>query len=94
MTSTCQALWAASDVVDEHIGDEPVTPLAPRIAARAAQHDLPASLVTALDANLRAQAAGDRLDETIDELDPDPGRGRLAAARFADRVRCSAHRRS
>src|SRR6476469_5652513 len=62
------ALWEASDVVDEHIGDEPVTPLAPRIAVRAAQHDLPASLVAALDSNLRAQAAGARLDETIDEL--------------------------
>ena len=62
------ALWEASDVVDEHIGDEPVTPLAPRIAVRAAQHDLPASLVAALDANLRAQTAGDRLDETIEEL--------------------------
>jgi oxaloacetate decarboxylase alpha subunit len=63
-----QVLWHASDVVDEHIGDEPVTPLAPRIAVRAAQHDLPASLVAALDANLRTQAAGDRLDETIEEL--------------------------
>jgi oxaloacetate decarboxylase alpha subunit len=62
------ALWDASDVVDEHIGDEPVTPLAPRIAVRAAQHDLPASLVTALDTKLRAQAAGARLDETIAEL--------------------------
>jgi oxaloacetate decarboxylase alpha subunit len=61
-------LWEASDLVDEYIGDEPVTPLAPRIAVRAAQHDLPASLVAALDANLRAQAAGDRLDETIAEL--------------------------
>jgi oxaloacetate decarboxylase (Na+ extruding) subunit alpha len=61
-------LWEAADVVDEHIGDEPVTPLAPRIAVRAAQHHLPASLVTALDANLRAHAAGDRLDETIAEL--------------------------
>jgi oxaloacetate decarboxylase (Na+ extruding) subunit alpha len=63
-----QALWEASDVVDEHIGDEPVTPLAPRIAVRAAQHDLPASLVTALDTNLRTQRAGDRLDEAIEEL--------------------------
>jgi oxaloacetate decarboxylase alpha subunit len=63
-----QALWEASDVVDEHIGDEPVTPLAPRVAVRAAQHDLPASLVAALDANLRSQSAGDRLDETINEL--------------------------
>jgi oxaloacetate decarboxylase alpha subunit len=62
------ALWEASDLVDEHIGDEPVTPLAPRVAVRAAQHDLPASLVAALDSNLRAQAAGDRLDEAIAEL--------------------------
>jgi len=62
------ALWEASDVVDEHIGDEPVTPLAPRIAVRAARHDLPASLVAALDSNLRAQSAGDRLDEAIAEL--------------------------
>ena len=62
------ALWEASDVVDEHSGDEPVTPLAPRIAVRAARHALPASLVAALDSNLRAQAAGARLDETIAEL--------------------------
>src|SRR6266496_1363739 len=57
------ALWEASDLVDEYIGDEPVTPLAPRVAVRAAQHGLPASLVAALDANLRAHAAGERLDE-------------------------------
>jgi oxaloacetate decarboxylase (Na+ extruding) subunit alpha len=62
------ALWRASDLVDEHIGDQPVTPLAPRVAVRAAEHDLPAGLVAALDANLRAQAAGDRLDEVLDEL--------------------------
>jgi oxaloacetate decarboxylase (Na+ extruding) subunit alpha len=61
-------LWEASDLVDEYIGDEPVTPLAPRIAVRAARHDLPASLVAALDSNLRAHAASDRLDETIAEL--------------------------
>ena len=61
-------LWRASDLVDEYIGDKPVTPLAPRIAVRAAQHHLPASLVAALDSNLRAQAAGDRLDEAIAEL--------------------------
>ena len=35
-------LWEASDVVDEHIGDEPLAPLAPRIAVRAAEYDLPA----------------------------------------------------
>src|SRR5947208_14657482 len=62
------ALWEASDVVDEYIGDEPIMPLAPRIAVRAAQHDLPASLVAALESNLRAQAAADRLDEAIAEL--------------------------
>src|ERR671939_52354 len=61
-------LWRASDLVDEYIGDEPVTPLAPRIAVRAAEHDLPAGLVAALDANLRAQGQGDRLEEVIEEL--------------------------
>jgi oxaloacetate decarboxylase alpha subunit len=61
-------LWEASDVVDEFIGDEPVTPLRPRVAVRAAQHDLPASLVAALESNLRAHAAADRLDEAITEL--------------------------
>ena len=79
------ALWERSDLVDEHIGDEPVTPLAPRIAVRAAEHDLPAGLVAALDTHLRAHAAGDRLDEVLDELQRDPPRGRLAAARRADR---------
>jgi oxaloacetate decarboxylase alpha subunit len=61
-------LWVASDLIDEHIGDEPVTPLAPRIAVRAAEHDLPAGLVAALDGNLRAQLAGDRLDEVLAEV--------------------------
>jgi oxaloacetate decarboxylase alpha subunit len=63
------ALWRASELVDEHIGDEPVTPLAPRIAARAAEHALPAGLVAALDAHLRAHAAGDRVDEVLEELE-------------------------
>ena len=36
---------------------------------RAAQHKLPVGLVAALDVQLRAQAAGDRLDEVLDELD-------------------------
>jgi oxaloacetate decarboxylase alpha subunit len=62
------ALWEASELVDEHIGDEPVSPVAPRVAVRAAEHHLPAGLVAALDANLRAQGAGDRLDEVLDEL--------------------------
>ncbi|MGZ8716139.1 MAG: hypothetical protein ACXWYO_03410, partial [Gaiellaceae bacterium] len=54
---------------NEHIGDEPVAPLAPRIAVRAAQHDLPAGLVAGVDATLRAQSAGDRLEEVLEELD-------------------------
>jgi oxaloacetate decarboxylase alpha subunit len=64
-----EALWRASELVDEHIGDEPVAPLAPRIAVRAAQHDVPAGLVTGVDATLRAQGAGDRLEEVLEELD-------------------------
>jgi oxaloacetate decarboxylase alpha subunit len=63
------ALWRAADLVDEHIGDEPVTPLAPRIAARAAEHALPAGLVAALDTHLRAHAAGDRIDDVLEELE-------------------------
>src|SRR5437763_12175794 len=62
-------LWEASDLVDEHIGDEPVAPLAPRIAVRAAQHDVPAGIVAGLDGTLRAQGAGDRLEEVLEELD-------------------------
>jgi oxaloacetate decarboxylase alpha subunit len=63
-----QKLWDASDLVDEHIGDEPVSPLPPRVAVRAAQHKLPVGLVAALDVQLRSQAAGDRLDEVIEEV--------------------------
>ncbi len=61
-------LWQAADVVDEHIGDEPLAPLAPRIAVRAAEYDLPAGLVAALDLHLRAHAAGDRLLDTLIEV--------------------------
>src|SRR5919112_578457 len=58
-------LWEASDLVDEHIGDEIITPHAPRIAVRAAEYDLPTGLVAALDMHLRAHAADDRLLETL-----------------------------
>jgi len=66
---TAEALWQASDLVDEHISDQPVAPLAPRIATRAAEHSLPAGLVAAIDLHLRKQGAGDRLDEVIAELE-------------------------
>jgi oxaloacetate decarboxylase alpha subunit len=62
------ALWRASELVDEHIGDEPVSPIPPRVATRAAQHSLPPGLVAALDLHLRANAAGDRIDEVLEEL--------------------------
>ena len=61
-------LWQAAEIVDQFIGDDPVTPLAPRIAVRAAQHELPAGLVAAIETRLRAHAASDRLDEVLDEL--------------------------
>ncbi len=61
-------LWEASDVIDEHIGDEPVSPVAPRIAVRAAEYDLPSGLVAALDVHLRAHTAADRLEEVLEEV--------------------------
>jgi oxaloacetate decarboxylase alpha subunit len=63
------ALWEATDLIDEHIGDELVTPLVPRIAVLAARHDLPASVVGGIDHALRSEGAGDRLDEVLEELD-------------------------
>jgi oxaloacetate decarboxylase alpha subunit len=62
-------LWEAADLVDEHIGDEPVAPVPPRIAVRAAQRKIPVGVVAALDVQLRTRAAGDRLDEVLDEVD-------------------------
>jgi oxaloacetate decarboxylase (Na+ extruding) subunit alpha len=63
-----ETLWHAAEIVDEFIGDAPVTPLAPRIAVRAAQHELPAGLVAAIDTRLRAYGAADRLDDVLEEL--------------------------
>ncbi len=63
-----ETLWQAAEIVDEFVGDDPVTPLAPHIAVRAAQHELPASLVAAIDTRLRAYSATDRLDDVLDEL--------------------------
>jgi oxaloacetate decarboxylase (Na+ extruding) subunit alpha len=61
-------LWRGSELVDSALGDEPVPPLSPRVAVRAAAHSLPAGLVTELDANLRSHGFGDRLDEVLEEL--------------------------
>ncbi|MEX0851419.1 MAG: acetyl-CoA carboxylase biotin carboxyl carrier protein [Gaiellaceae bacterium] len=63
-----EKLWDASDVIDEFIGDEPIAPVSPRIAVRAAEYDLPAGLVAALEVHLRAHAAADRLLEVLEEV--------------------------
>jgi oxaloacetate decarboxylase (Na+ extruding) subunit alpha len=62
------ALWRAADLVDDFIGDMPLTPLIPRISVRAARRKVPVGLVAAVDHQLRAIGAGDRLDEVLDEL--------------------------
>ena len=61
-------LWEACELVDEELGDMPVTPLTPRDAVRAAEHRLPAELVSGLDDRLRAHGLSDRLDEVLEEL--------------------------
>jgi oxaloacetate decarboxylase alpha subunit len=61
-------LWRGSELVDEALGDEPVPPLSPRVAVRAAEHRLPAGLVAELDAQLRARGVADRLDDVLEEL--------------------------
>ena len=48
LVSTSTPSAQAAEIVDEFIGDDPVTPLAPHIAVRAAQHELPAGLVAAI----------------------------------------------
>ena len=63
-----QKLWEACDVIDEYIGDEVVTPVAPRIAVRAAEYDLPTGLVAALEVHLRAHQAADRLLDVLEEV--------------------------
>ena len=61
-------LWQACELVDDALGEEPVAPLSPRVAVRAAEHALPAGLVAELDQNLRAQGFADRLDEVLEEM--------------------------
>jgi oxaloacetate decarboxylase alpha subunit len=62
-------LWTASELVDEHLGDTPASPLLPRIAARAARRKMPVQVVAAADVELRARNAGDRIDEVLDEIE-------------------------
>src|SRR3954452_13538228 len=48
-----EALWRAADLVDEHTGDMPISPLLPRVSVRAARRKLPPGLVSIVDAQLR-----------------------------------------
>jgi oxaloacetate decarboxylase alpha subunit len=63
------ALWQASDLVDDYIGDMALPPLIPRISVRAARRKMPVGLIAAVDVQLRSRSAGDRLDEVLDEID-------------------------
>ncbi|MDQ3858349.1 MAG: acetyl-CoA carboxylase biotin carboxyl carrier protein [Actinomycetota bacterium] len=63
-----ERLWQASELVDDALGEEPISPLSPRVAVRAAERGLPAGLVAEVDANLRHQGFGDRLDAVLEEL--------------------------
>jgi oxaloacetate decarboxylase (Na+ extruding) subunit alpha len=63
-----ERLWRGSELVDVALGDEPVPPLSPRVAVRAAEHALPAGLVAELEVRLREHGSADRLDEVLAEL--------------------------
>jgi oxaloacetate decarboxylase alpha subunit len=62
-------LWRAADLVDEHIGDMPISPLLPRVSVRAAHRKLPPGLVSIVDGQLRRLGHGDRLDDVLDEVE-------------------------
>jgi oxaloacetate decarboxylase alpha subunit len=62
-------VWRAADLVDEHMGDMPISPLLPRVSVRAAHRKLPPGLVSIVDASLRRSAQSDRLDDVLDEVD-------------------------
>ena len=83
--STIDALWRASDLVDEHISDQPVAPLAApdRDAGRRAQ---PSARPRRRARRPPARALAGRPARRGDRrARADPRRGRLAAARGADR---------
>jgi oxaloacetate decarboxylase alpha subunit len=64
-----EAVWNAAELVDEHLGDMPITPLLPRVSVRAARRKLPPGLVSIIDAQLGSHDHGDRLDEVLDEVE-------------------------
>jgi oxaloacetate decarboxylase alpha subunit len=64
-----EAIWNAAEVVDEHVGDMPISPLLPRVSVRAARRKLPPGLVSIIDEQLTRHDHGDRLDEVLDEVE-------------------------
>ncbi len=62
-------MWRAAELVDEHLGDMPISPLLPRVSVRAAYRKLPVWLVSVVDGQLRASGHADRLDEVLDEVE-------------------------
>jgi len=63
------AIWNAAELVDEHLGDMPISPLLPRVSVRAARRKLPPGLVSIIDAQLSSHDHADRLDEVLDEVE-------------------------
>jgi oxaloacetate decarboxylase alpha subunit len=64
-----EAIWRAAELVDEHVGDMPISPLLPRVSVRAARRKLPPGLVSIIDEQLRSGGYADRLDEVLDEVE-------------------------
>ncbi len=64
-----EAIWDAAEVVDEHVGDMPISPLLPRVSVRAARRKLPPGLVSIIDEQLASHNHSDRIDEVLDEVE-------------------------
>jgi len=64
-----ERIWDAAELVDEHLGDMPISPLLPRVSVRAARRKLPPGLVSIIDAQLAGHDHSDRIDEVLDEVE-------------------------
>jgi oxaloacetate decarboxylase alpha subunit len=62
-------LWQAVALIGDSLDDAESTSLAPSIAAKAAQRNVPSWLVEQLAQSLVAQELSERLDDVLDELD-------------------------
>jgi oxaloacetate decarboxylase alpha subunit len=64
-----EKVWEAAELVDDHIGDMPISPLLPRVSVRAARRKLPPGLVSIIDGQLASHSHADRLDDVLDEVE-------------------------